>query len=628
MENKFEKIWSSIVGDSPAVAVAIHDGHDLRPEVREIMRLSSDERLREEDPYTGRWVDIAATRFTVHTSRFEMDLNRPRDKAVYLSPDAAWGLDVWQETPSPELVERSLKQYDSFYEELYNTLGAIQRMWGQFIVLDLHSYNHRRDGRDAEPAAPEENPVINIGTGSLDRDLWAPVINAFTASLAEAAVDGERIDVRENVRFKGGFLSQWVHETFPGVGCAIAIEVKKVFMDEWTGEPDEGRIEELKAALASAVEPAIAALKQVRKKVKRSKRKPRQTSRRPIKIGFVVNDIMTEQAGYTSTRLAMAARHMGHEVWLMGVGELNYDSDEHIRAHARGASRRMYKNGVSFLKDLQGKTAIQERITLDELDVVLLRNDPALDAVSRPWASQAGILFGRLAMRTGTVVLNDPDGLAKATSKMYFQAFPADVRPETIITRNRDDVKAFAKERGTIVLKPLTGSGGQSVFLVRPEDVANINQMFDSVSRDGYVIAQEYLPAAEEGDMRLFVMNGESLVYKGKYAAFRRVRTGGDLRSNIHAGGSMARAEVGPAALELVEIVRPKLMQDGMFLAGLDIVGDKIMEINVFSPGGLGSAQKLEGVNFCQAVIKSLERKADAMKYYRRQFDNVGMAIM
>jgi glutathione synthase len=315
-------------------------------------------------------------------------------------------------------------------------------------------------------------------------------------------------------------------------------------------------------------------------------------------------------------------------VWLTGVGDLNYDADEHIRAHAIGPSRRMYKNPASFLKDIQGKTGIRERITLDELDVVLLRNDPAQDAVTRPWASQSGILFGRLMARSGTVVLNDPNGLAKATSKMYFQAFPADVRPETIITRNRDDVKAFARERGTVVLKPLTGSGGQSVFLVRPEDVANLNQMFDSVSRDGYVIAQEYLPAAEAGDMRLFVMNGEPLIHKGRYAAFRRVRTGGDLRSNIHAGGTLARAEVTPTALELVEVVRPKLIQDGMFLVGLDIVGDKIMEINVFSPGGLGSAQKKEGVNFCEAVIKSLERKAEGMAYYQRQFDNVAMAVM
>ncbi len=102
------------------------------------------------------------------------------------------------------------------------------------------------------------------------------------------------------------------------------------------------------------------------------------------------------------------------------------------------------------------------------------------------------------------------------------------------------------------------------------------------------------MPAAEQGDMRLFVMNGRPLRVKGKYAAFRRVRSGGDMRSNIHAGGIKAAAEIDHTALHIAEIVRPKLVQDGMFLVGLDIVGDKLMEINVFSPGGLGSAQQFE----------------------------------
>ena len=142
------------------------------------------------------------------------------------------------------------------------------------------------------------------------------------------------------------------------------------------------------------------------------------------------------------------------------------------------------------------------------------------------------------------IVLNDPNGLAKAASKMYFQLFPEEVRPRTLITRDRDEIKAFARDEGTIVIKPLQGSGGASVFLVRPEDVPNLNQMIDAVSRDGFVIAQEYLPAAEQGDMRLFVMNGRPLVEKGRYAAFRRVRSGGDMRSNIHAGGTKAAAEI------------------------------------------------------------------------------------
>jgi len=195
--------------------------------------------------------------------------------------------------------------------------------------------------------------------------------------------------------------------------------------------------------------------------------------------------------------------------------------------------------------------------------------------------------------------------------------------------RDRDEIKAFTKELGgTMVLKPLQGSGGQSVFLVRPDDVPNLNQMIDAVSRDGYVIAQEYLPAAAEGDMRLFLMNGQPLRHKGKYAAFRRVRTGGDMRSNIHAGGRLREAEIDSVALHIAEIVRPKLVMDGMFLVGLDIVGDKLMEINVFSPGGLGSAQKFTGINFSRIVIQALERKVQYMEFYRRNFNNVEMATL
>jgi glutathione synthase len=232
-------------------------------------------------------------------------------------------------------------------------------------------------------------------------------------------------------------------------------------------------------------------------------------------------------------------------------------------------------------------------------------------------------------MRNGVIVLNDPNGLSRAMSKMYFQLFPEEVRPRTLITRHREEIKQFAKnEGGTIVIKPLQGSGGQSVFLVRPDDMPNLNQMIDAISRDGYVIAQEYLPAAAEGDTRLFMMNGEPLRYKGKYAAFQRVRSGGDMRSNLHAGGSIRQVTVDDRMLRVAEIVRPKLVQDGMFLVGLDIVGDKLMEINVFSPGGLGSAQKFEGVPFTQAVIRALERKVQFMDYYKRKFDNLEMATL
>ena len=348
-----------------------------------------------------------------------------------------------------------------------------------------------------------------------------------------------------------------------------------------------------------------------------------------MRLGFMVNDIKTEEPGYTTIRLAMAAVNRGNEVWLMGAGDFAYDIDEHIYARAKSVPKRNYKASESFLAQLQGKNAISERINVDDLDVLMLRSDPSTDTGLRSWAQSSGIIFGRAALKHGVVTLNDPNGLAKSMNKMYFQLFPEEVRPRTIITRDKNEIKKFAKdEGGNIVLKPLQGSGGSNVFLVKQSDLSNLNQMVEAVSRDGYVIAQEYLPAAAEGDIRLFLMNGLPLRYKGKYAAFRRVRTGDDMRSNIHAGGRLRQAEITEEHLRLAEIVRPKLVQDGMFLVGLDIVGNKLMEINVFSPGGIGSAQKFEKVNFAHAIISAMERKVEYMRYYRRNFDNDELATL
>lgn len=348
-----------------------------------------------------------------------------------------------------------------------------------------------------------------------------------------------------------------------------------------------------------------------------------------MRIGFVVNEIATELASYTTTRLAMTAVNRGHEAWLIGTGDLAFDPDDTVRARARSVTKTNYKTTKAFLDELRSSKGRSERITVDDLDVLMLRNDPAADQGKRSWAQMAGINFGRAAMRHGVIVLNDPDRLAQAMNKMYFQLFPEEVRPATLITRDRNEIKEFARQLGgRIVIKPLQGSGGQGVFLVTDDELGNLNQMIEAVSRDGYVVAQEYLEAAAEGDMRLFVMNGMPLRYKGKYAAFRRLRSPGDIRSNIHAGGVKAKAVVDDVALHVAEIVRPKLVEDGMFLVGLDIVGSKLMEINVFSPGGLGSAQQFEGVNFNQGVIESLERKVQYMGFYRRNFNNIDMATL
>lgn len=348
-----------------------------------------------------------------------------------------------------------------------------------------------------------------------------------------------------------------------------------------------------------------------------------------MKIGLFVNDLSTEHEHYATTCLARAAHARGHDVWYIGVEDFIYDPDERLRAHARTVPSGSYDNNVAFLAALRDSDTLSERIAVSELDVLLLRNNPAEDYADRPWAQSVGVTFGQMAARRGVIVLNEPFHLANALNKLYFQYFPKEVRPVTLITRDRDDVHAFLEEQGgQIVLKPLRGSGGQGVFMVRPEEKANLNQIIEAIGRDGYIVAQEFLPAAAEGDVRLFLMNGLPLEVDGHYAAFQRVSTSEDLRSNIHAGGEAQPAEVTDRMLEIAEIVRPKLMQDGMFLVGLDIAGDKLMEVNVFSPGGLYSMERFEEVDFSGPIIEAIEHKVAVARRYAGDFSNVRLATM
>jgi glutathione synthase len=348
-----------------------------------------------------------------------------------------------------------------------------------------------------------------------------------------------------------------------------------------------------------------------------------------MKIGLVVNDLDTEQPTYTTTRLALTATQMEHEVWLMGVGDVTYRADGSLSARARAGAAKQYKSPERYLADVQGEGGVEAQLQLNDLDVVLLRNDPADDAVDRPWAVTAGVAFGQLIAASGVFVLNDPGHLAHALNKAYFQHFPEIVRPRTLISRDEVVITEFVADLGgTAVLKPLQGSGGSGVFLVSDEESPNLNQIIEAISRDGYVVAQEHLPEAAEGDVRMFVLNGQPLVHEGHIAAFRRVNEGPDLRSNMSVGGKAVEVEVTEEMLRLVEVVRPKLLDNGMFLVGLDIVGDKLMEVNVFSPGGLGSCQRLYGANFAVPVIADLERKVELHRHYGPALDNLRLATL
>lgn len=247
--------WQISDGDGPVVATAIHDGHHVRDSLLAIMALREDQRRREEDPLTGALISVGDTQVSVQASRFQMDLNRPRDKAVATDPADTWGLQVWRERPPAAEIEQSLAAYDRFYARIHALLERLIDRWGCVLLLDIHSYNHRRDGPQATPAARADNPQIDLGVTTLDHGRHDGALARFTRALREAPIAGRAPDVRQNVRYAdGGHFPESLHARYGSQICAITLEYKKIYMDEWSAQADIAVIEDLRAGLHHAVE--------------------------------------------------------------------------------------------------------------------------------------------------------------------------------------------------------------------------------------------------------------------------------------------------------------------------------------------------------------------------------------
>ena len=253
--------WTLQRSDDAIVATAIHDGAGLRPEVASLVALPQAERLREEDPFTGQAILDVPTHIIPHRSRFEVDLNRAEADAVYLTPEQCWGLQVWKQRPDDTLVATSRRMHRAFYAMLGQLLDEVSDAHDRFAVFDVHSYNHRRDGADAAPMPLEDAPDINIGTHSMPRDRWAFLLDPLMETMRGFDFLGRRLDIRENVAFQGkGELARFVHQRHPHTGCAIAIEFKKFYMDEWTGEPDPRELAAMRAFIGHAADTCRALL--------------------------------------------------------------------------------------------------------------------------------------------------------------------------------------------------------------------------------------------------------------------------------------------------------------------------------------------------------------------------------
>lgn len=234
----------------PIIATSIHSGHYIRPELRGNLLITDEDRRREEDPFTNSIIRSYDNRIVVNTSRFEVDLNRNRERAIYQKPEDCWGLEVWKRNLTAEEIAISLEEYDSFYRRLDNAVAETIKTFGYAIILDVHSYNHHRLGLGQAFDPVENNPQIILGTNNMPSK-YLKSVERLQERFCENKYEGKALDCRINVKFPGGTMSRHLHNEFAGQVFALSIEFKKSFMNEWTGELYRDKMEELITALQS-----------------------------------------------------------------------------------------------------------------------------------------------------------------------------------------------------------------------------------------------------------------------------------------------------------------------------------------------------------------------------------------
>ena len=178
------------------------------------------------------------------------------------------------------------------------------------------------------------------------------------------------------------------------------------------------------------------------------------------------------------------------------------------------------------------------------------------------------------------------------------------------MTRDPEAIERFVAKVGHCAVKPLYGAKGRNVFIIEDEGEANLAQITEAVLQDGYAIVQEFVDGGEDGDARILLLEGQILERDGKLAAFRRVPTGNDPRANLSVGAHPVPLEIGDMERGIIEAMSTKLVADGMYFVGIDVIGDKVVEINAESPGGMQSVERLYDIDVCPTVIEALERRA------------------
>ena len=241
-----------IEGMAPFFGVVMHAGSRVRPDMLGIMEASVADRHREEDGHTDSFVAYFPIRIVARDSRFEYDLNREPERSVYSSIHGAFGIRVWKKKVTGRDREFTLGKHAEFHALIDLVTAWLLNHYDRILVYDMHSYCYRREKEQRWFEDPR--PEINIGTKAVNRDLFGPVIDAFKREFDGLTIEGRPVRLAENELFSGGYLSRRLSRAHYDRVLVLAIEFKKMYMDEWSGELYDDRLLALKERFRQAVQ--------------------------------------------------------------------------------------------------------------------------------------------------------------------------------------------------------------------------------------------------------------------------------------------------------------------------------------------------------------------------------------
>ena len=295
-------------------------------------------------------------------------------------------------------------------------------------------------------------------------------------------------------------------------------------------------------------------------------------------------------------RLAEEAQNRGHDLYVYTPNDLTFNRGK-ITAKVRSISlKRKIGDHVNF--------GAVELLALSEFDVIWLRQDPPFDM---GYITNTHLLD---LIGQKTLIVNNPFWVRNLPEKLLVLEFP-DLIPETVISRDLEEIKRFKNEFKDIIIKPLYGNGGAGIFRLREDDknLTSLHELFSNMSSEP-LIAQAFLPDVKKGDKRIILVDGEPV------GAINRVPKAGETRSNMHVGGKAEPAKLSQRDREICRSIGPILKNKGQVFVGIDVIGDYLTEINVTSPTGIQELERFDEVNIAEMIWHAVEKKVGSLSLF------------